>query len=120
MKASDMTNEELANELKKPLVGSRIMIEAAVRLRKLSALEQAVKVAGETAESFAIDNNALRARLKTAEDALEYAKGSITRDCMAYCSHVNECARRGNTCLCENKINSALAAIREEGGDDGK
>ena len=38
MKASELTNERLADELEKPLVGDSIVIEAAARLRNLGEL----------------------------------------------------------------------------------
>ena len=41
MKASELTNERLADELEKPLVGNSIVIEAAARLRNLGELGEA-------------------------------------------------------------------------------
>ena len=71
MKASEMTNEMLADELEKPLVGSRIVIEAAARLRKfdITIVAQKAKAAAEGYAHGCEEVADLRRRLKIAEDA---------------------------------------------------
>lgn len=72
----------------------------------------------------------LRRRLKVAEDALKYARNNITRDCYNECDHIRECTSAHGRCKCivEEKVENALAAIREpvtdrnqlKGGSNGK
>lgn len=131
MKITEMTNEELATWLDGAVAsclfrGSNDYLrEAASRLRNATVREMAHRAAVEAYRREVKDLNSkrqaticdLRRRLKVAEDALEYAKGSITRDCIIDCDHFQECGDF-KVCLCEQRINNALAAIRGEGGHD--
>lgn len=109
MKASEMTNEMLADELEKPLVGSRIVIEAAARLRKfdITIVAQKAKAAAEGYAHGCEDVADLRRRLKVAADALEKLQDRLV-------SSVHDGTIDPHEAL---KIaEDAIAAIREEGG----
>lgn len=109
MKASEMTNEMLlADELEKPLVGSRIVIEAAARLRKfdITIVAQKAKAAAEGYAHGCEEVADLR-RLKVAADALEKLQDRLV-------SSVHDGTIDPHEAL---KIaEDAIAAIREEGG----
>lgn len=109
MKASEMTNEMLADELEKPLVGSRIVIEAAARLRKfdITIVAQKAKAAAEGYAHGCEEVADLRRRLKVAADALEKLQDRLV-------SSVHDGTIDPHEAL---KIaEDAIAAIREEGG----
>ena len=109
MKASEMTNEMLlADELEKPLVGSRIVIEAAARLRKfdITIVAQKAKAAAE-GYAHGCEEVSDRRRLKVAADALEKLQDRLV-------SSVHDGTIDPHEAL---KIaEDAIAAIREEGG----
>lgn len=108
MKASEMTNEMLADELEKPLVGSRIVIEAAARLRKfdITIVAQKEKAAAEGYAHGCEEVADLRRRLKVAADALESAWMYASK-----LPHQWPLPERVSA-----KMKNALASIREEGG----
>lgn len=125
MKPSEMTNERIAEELIATIPhlsdeawsctdDDDILREAAARLRKIdiTIVAQKAKAAAEGYAHGCEEVADLRRRLKVAEKALKYAKGSITSDCDIECDHVQECGRDNKGCLCEQRINDALAAIR--------
>ena len=110
MKSSEMTNEMLADELTKPLVGSRIVIEAAARLRKfdITIVAQKAKAAAEGYAHGCEEVADLRRRLKVAADALEKLQDRLV-------SSVHDGTIDPHEAL---KIaEDAIAAIREEGGE---
>ena len=104
MKSSEMTNEMLADELTKPLVGSRIVIEAAARLRKfdITIVTQKAKAAAEGYAHGCEEVADLRRRLKVAEDSLVKLKTICEQTEYSY-----------GRSICDE----ALSAIREEGGE---
>ena len=107
MTASEMTNEELAKGLELMALSHihqpniEAMNEAAARLRNPNA----VKI-GRQVKALADRNNALRAKLKVAEDALDRIYKCIDN---RYSVDVS--------ILAKNIIADALAAIREASGE---
>lgn len=101
MKASEMTNEDLAASIE---FGDDILREAAKRLRTIDELKDQVnRDFGESVD--------LRRRLKVADDALEKCKNAMCN----YCRSTPEA--KGLPCLngCETLAvdKNDLAAIRE-------
>lgn len=108
MKESEMTNEMLADELEKPLVRNRIVIEAAARLRlKQQSDNYATAMCRQEAECKR-EICDLRRRLKVAEDSLE----KITTGCFSH--------KDGDKPIVQVIIDiasNALFTIRDEGGE---
>lgn len=121
MKASEMTNERIAEELIATIShlsdaalactdADDILREAAARLRKIDTY-CAVN------EQQDIDNGKLRANLKVAEDALEAASDAF-RFCIEQCELELGPKMVGKLCDDGQSVERALATIRGEGGND--
>ena len=118
MKASEMTNEELAKQLmsRVPLDSDRHddLREAAARLRKIDTY-CAVN------ERQDIDNAKLRANLKVAEDALEKIDNMCDGDMCKFFDDTHHCSACRYLDECQTGVaHAALDAIRGEGDNNEK
>lgn len=111
MKASEMTNEELADHLTDVIGGgifAEFYAEAAARLRKIDTY-CAVN------EQQDIDNGKLRANLKVAEDALEKIDNMCDGDMCKHFDNTHHCSACRYLNECQTGVaHAALSAIRDK------
>lgn len=113
MQPSEMTNEELADQLTDVIGGgifAEFYAEAAARLRKIDTY-------ATINERQDIENTKLRAKIKVAEDALEKIDNMCDGDICKFFDNTHHCSACRYLDSCQTGVaHAALTAIRGKGG----